>query len=61
MLAHILLNSWGYSGGLLSGIPRTFWDLATTYPGMLPSVAGAACLMLVAVTSPRAARSRLRY
>ena len=61
MLAHILLNTWGYAGGLLSAAPRTFWDLATTYPGMLLAVAGAVCLMLVAVTSLRAARRRLRY
>ena len=61
MLAHILLNTWGYAGGALSAIPRTFWDLTATYPGMLLAVAGTACLVMVVVTSYKAARRRLRY
>src|SRR5690606_30532020 len=61
MLAHIILNTWGYAGGALTAIPGTFWDLTTTYPGMLLAVAGTACLVMVVVTSVKAARRRLRY
>jgi predicted ferric reductase len=61
MLAHILLNTWGYAGGAPTSIPGTFWDLTTTYPGMLLAVAGTACLIVVVVTSVKVARRRLRY
>lgn len=61
MLAHIVLNTWGYAGGSLPSIPATFWSLTTTYPGMLLAVGGAACLVMVAVTSFKLARGRLRY
>lgn len=61
MLAHIVLNTWGYAGGAIAAIPGTFWDLTTTYPGMLLAVAGTACLVMVVVTSIKAARRRLRY
>ncbi len=61
MLAHIVLNTWGYAGGAVAAIPGTFWDLTTTFPGMLLAVAGASSLAMVAVTSLRAARRRLRY
>jgi len=61
MAAHIVLNTWGYAGGALAAIPGTFWELVTTYPGMLLAVAGTACLVLVVGTSLKAARRRLRY
>ncbi len=61
MLVHIVLNTWGYAGGALTAIPGTFWDLTTTYPGMLLAVAGTVCLVMVVVTSVKAARRRLRY
>jgi predicted ferric reductase len=61
MLLHIALITWGYAAGSLAATPGTLWDLTTTYPGMLLALAGALCLVLVAVTSARAARSRLRY
>ncbi|HEY4570591.1 MAG TPA: oxidoreductase, partial [Kribbella sp.] len=37
------------------------WDLIWTYPGMLLATAGTAALIMVVVTSIRAARRRLRY
>ena len=40
---------------------RTFWNLTTTYPGMLLALAGTLCLVMVVVTSVRAAGARLRY
>ncbi|MBW0119596.1 ferric reductase-like transmembrane domain-containing protein [Pseudonocardia sp. KRD-169] len=61
MLAHIGLISWGYAAGDLAQVPGTLWDLTVTYPGMLLAAAGTACLVMVVVTSVRAARRRLRY
>jgi predicted ferric reductase len=61
MLAHIVLITWGYAAGQLSRTPATLWELTTQYPGMLLAVAGTVCLVMVVVTSIRAARARLRY
>jgi predicted ferric reductase len=61
MLAHIGLITWGYAAGDLGAVPGTFWNLTVTYPGMLLALAGTVCLVLVVVTSIRAARRRLRY
>jgi predicted ferric reductase len=61
MLAHIWLITWGYAAGRLAAVPGTFWNLTITYPGMLLALAGTLCLVLVVVTSVRAARRRLRY
>ena len=38
-----------------------FWDLIVDYPGMLLALAGTVALVLVAVTSIRKARRKLRY
>jgi predicted ferric reductase len=61
LAAHIVTITWGYAGGSVAGSVRTFWDLTVDYPGMLLAVAGTACLVLVVVTSVKAARARLRY
>ena len=61
MLAHVGLITWGYAAGRLGGAPGTFWNLTTSYPGMLLALAGTLSLVMVVVTSVRAARSRLRY
>jgi predicted ferric reductase len=61
MLAHIALIVWGYAAGDLRQVPGTSWHLAFDYPGMLLAVAGTCCLVMVVVTSVRAARRRLRY
>jgi predicted ferric reductase len=61
MVAHILTITWGYAGGSVTGSVRTFWGLIVDYPGMLLAVAGTACLVMVVVTSVKAARARLRY
>ncbi len=61
MLAHIGLITWGYAAGRLTAVPGELWDLTVNYPGMLLAVAGTACLVMVVVTSIRAARARLRY
>jgi predicted ferric reductase len=61
MLAHVGLITWGYAAGRLGAVPGTLWNLTVTYPGMLLALAGTLCLVLVVVTSLRAARQRLRY
>jgi predicted ferric reductase len=61
MLAHIVLITLGYAAQAHSGILGEFWTLVTTYPGMLLALFASAALVLVAVTSMRAARRRLRY
>ncbi len=61
MLAHVCLITWGYAAGDLWATPRTFWDLTLDYPGMLLAVAGTLCLILVVITSIKAARRKLRY
>ena len=61
MLAHIALISLGYAVTSNSGLLGEVWDLVTTYPGMLLATAGTAALILVAATSIRAARRKLRY
>ncbi|GGM00552.1 ferredoxin reductase family protein [Nakamurella endophytica] len=61
MIAHVGLITWGYAAGDLARTPGTLWDLSVDDPGMLLAVAGTVCLVMVVVTSIRAARRRLRY
>jgi predicted ferric reductase len=61
MLAHLVLITWGYAAGELSATPATLWNLVVDYPAMLLAAAGTVCLVMVVVTSVRAARRRLRY
>ncbi len=61
MLAHVVLITLGYAVTDQAGLMREAWDLVTTYPGMLLATAGTALLIVVAVTSVRVARRRLRY
>ncbi|WP_347405358.1 ferric reductase-like transmembrane domain-containing protein [Micromonospora sp. WMMD980] len=61
LLAHVLLTVLGYAGTARQGMLAETWDLVVTYPGMLLATAALALLVLVVVTSVRAARRRLRY
>ena len=61
MVAHIGFITWGYAAGSLVRSPGMLWDLTIDYPGMLLAAAGTLCLVMVVVTSIRAARRRLRY
>lgn len=61
MVLHIVLVAIGYAGTDRHGILYESWYLTTTYPAMLLAVAGFAALVLVVVTSVRAARRKLRY
>ena len=61
MLAHIVLITWGYAVGSVLEVPQTFWNLVVDYPGMLLATGGTIALVMVVVTSIKAARRRLRY
>jgi predicted ferric reductase len=61
MVGHIVAITWGYAAGELGRTPATLWDLVVGYPGMLLATGGTVCLVLVVVTSVRAARRRIRY
>ncbi|MET3803255.1 putative ferric reductase [Nakamurella sp. UYEF19] len=61
MVAHLVLITYGYASGELTRTPATLWDLTIHYPGMLLAVAGTGCLVMVVVTSVKAARRRIRY
>jgi predicted ferric reductase len=61
LLAHIGLISLGYAQSARSGALAELWTILTTYQDMLFAAAGTALLVLVVVTSVRAARRRLRY
>ena len=61
MVAHVVLITWGYANASFTGSPAMLWRLTTTYPGMMMAVGGTAALFMVAVTSVKVARRRLRY
>lgn len=61
MIVHIGLITLGYASSARTGLLAQAWDLVWNYPGMLLAVAGFAALVMVVVTSLRAARRRLRY
>ena len=61
MLAHVVMTTIGYAGTGRAGLAGEAWTLLATYPGMLLALAATAALVMVAVTSVRAARRRLRY
>jgi predicted ferric reductase len=61
MLTHVVLITWGYAVGNVTGVPQTFWNLVVDYPGMLLALGGTVALVMVVVTSIKAARRRLRY
>ena len=61
LVVHIVLITLGYALGDGSNVVAEAWTLVTTYDGMLLAAAGTAALLVVAVTSVRAARRRLRY
>jgi predicted ferric reductase len=60
MVLHIVTITFGYAAGTTDVLVQ-LWDLIWTYPGMLLAAAGTLSLLLVVVTSIRAARRRLRY
>ena len=61
LLAHVALITVGYTLADHSDVFHETWKLLTTYAGMLLALAAGLALTLVAVTSVRLARRRLRY
>ena len=61
MLVHIVAITLGYAAASSVGLWGTIVDFVVNYPGMLLAVAGTVALVLVTVTSIKAARARLRY
>ena len=61
MLAHIALTILGYTGSGTLGLVGQTWDLVVNYPGMLLATAATGLLVLVVVTSVKAARASIRY
>ncbi len=61
MLAHIVLITFGYAAAARFNVFAELWDMIVTYPAMLLATAGTILLIMVVVTSLRAARRRLRY
>jgi predicted ferric reductase len=61
MIAHIVLITLGYAGTAHANVFAELWDMVLTYPGMLLATAGTLALVMVVVTSIRAARRKLRY
>jgi predicted ferric reductase len=61
MIGHIVLITIGYAGADHANVFGELWDMILTYPGMLLATAGTVALIMVVVTSVRAARRRLRY
>jgi predicted ferric reductase len=61
MVAHIALLIAGYSAVSNTGWWTQTVDFFATYPAMLLAVAGVGLLVMVVVTSIRAARRKLRY
>lgn len=61
VVVHVLTVVLGYASVRWTAVPATTWRLVTAYGGVLLSVAGTVCLVMVVVTSVRRARRRLRY
>jgi hypothetical protein len=61
MVAHVVLITVGYAQAGDGGVVGEAWTLVVTYPGMLLAAAGTGLLVLVVVSSIRAARRRQRY
>jgi len=61
MIAHVVLITLGYAGAAHANAFAELWDMILTYPGMLLATAGTLALVMVVVTSIRAARRTLRY
>ncbi len=61
VVVHIVVTIIGYNASEGLGLTGTFLNEVLHSPGMLLAVAGAVALVMVVVTSVRAARARLRY
>jgi predicted ferric reductase len=60
-VAHTLLIIWGYAVAAHTNVVHETGTLVTSYPDVLMATIGLLLLVVVGVTSARAARRRLRY
>jgi len=61
MVVHIVAITLGYAAASPKGLWATVVDFTLNYPGMLLAIAGTLALVMVPLTSIKAARARLRY
>ena len=61
MLAHVVAIVVGYAVSDQTNLLREAWSIVVDYPGMLLAAAGTALLLMVAWTSMKRARAKLRY
>jgi predicted ferric reductase len=59
--AHVVLITLGYAQSSRTGALRQLWVFLSSYPDVLASAVGFGLLVMVAVTSVRIARRRLKY
>jgi predicted ferric reductase len=59
--AHVVLITLGYAQASKTGFLRQMWVFLSSYPDMLAAAVAFGLLVMVAVTSVRAARRRLKY
>ena len=59
--AHVVFSTAGFAVGTGRGLARQIADFVLYYPNLLAALAGFALIVLLAVTSARALRRRLRY
>ena len=58
---HVLLVALGYAGSEGKVIGRELWIMVTTYPWMLPALAGFVLLIMAGVTSYKSVRNQIKY
>jgi predicted ferric reductase len=61
MVVHVVAITFGYAAASPQGLWATIVAFTLNYPGMLLAIAGTAALVMVPITSIKAARKRLRY
>lgn len=61
VVVHIATIIIGYASAQWSLVPSTTWDLLINYGGMLLALGGTVSLVMVVVTSVKAARRKLKY
>jgi predicted ferric reductase len=59
--AHVVLITLGYAQSSRTGALRQLWVFLSSYPDVLAATVGFGLLVMVAVTSVRATRRRLKY
>jgi predicted ferric reductase len=59
--AHVAFSTIGFAAGTGSGLARQIADFVLYYPNLLAAIVGFGLIVLVALSSARALRRRLRY